>query len=187
MNRKYACCASLVVALLGSSAPQTPPKKRASQPVVVRPPVTEKRTPPVGPQPCRIGEMTFQQEEERRFALGIGDTPDKPPGPNQVLTYAERMPTLNGEFSISAILAIINRYLVLPPNALEGRVYIELVVDKAGRVRRPKTLKGVRADVDSAVVAATRRLPRFTPGRHGGQAVNVSFVVPVTIKVNEQP
>ncbi|SFQ82455.1 energy transducer TonB [Hymenobacter arizonensis] len=187
MNRNYAFCASLVVALMGSSAlAQTPPKEPTSKPVVVRPPATEKLTPPVKPQPCRIGEITFRKEQQRRFALGLGDTPDKPPGPNQVLTYAERMPALDGEFSINAILAIINRYLVLPPNALEGRVYMRLVVDKAGRVRHPKILKGVRADVDSAVVAATRRLPRFTPGQHGGQAVNVSFVVPVSIK-NEQP
>jgi TonB family protein len=186
MNRKYAYCASLMVALIGSSAlAQTSPKKRVDKPVVVRPRVMEKLTPPVEPQPCRIGEIEFEKEEMRLFELG--DTLGKPLDSNRVWTYVEQMPTLNGQNASAGSIAAIHRSLVVPPAAPEGSVYVSFEVDKEGHVRHPRIAKGLRADVDSAVVAATRQLPRFVPGQQAGQAVAVNFTLPVTIPVKKQP
>ncbi|MBF9238071.1 TonB family protein [Hymenobacter sp. BT683] len=97
------------------------------------------------------------------------------------------MPTLNGQEGARASVAAIHRRLVVPPAAPVGRVYVSFEVDKEGRVRHPQILKGLRADVDSAVLATMRQLPRFVPGRRGGQPVAVSFTVPVTIPVKKQP
>jgi TonB family protein len=184
MNRKYAYCASLVVVLMGSSAlAQTPPKKRVGKPVVVRPRVTEKHKNSVEPWECHIREIEFGREQMRLFELG--DTLGKPLDANRVWTYVEQMPTLNGQNALTGSIAAIQRSLVVPPAAPDGRVFVRFEVDKEGHVRHPQIAKGLRADVDSAVVAATRQLPRFVPGQQAGQVVVVSFTVPVTIPIKK--
>ncbi|GGF27363.1 energy transducer TonB [Hymenobacter cavernae] len=95
------------------------------------------------------------------------------------------MPTLNGQDASMASSAAIYRTLVVPPAAPDGRVFVSFEVDKEGRVRHPRIVKGLRADVDSAVIAATRQLPPFIPGQQEGQAVIISIMVPVPILVKK--
>lgn len=97
------------------------------------------------------------------------------------------MPTLNGQNALTASIAAITQYLVVPPAAPAGRVFVKFEVDKAGDVRHAEIIKGLRADVDSAVVTATRQLPRFTPGKQNGRIVRVSFTLPITIPAAKQP
>lgn len=100
-----------------------------------------------------------------------------------VYTYVEQMPTLNGQNAYTASISAITQYLVVPLAAPKGRVFVKFEVDKEGYVRHATIIKGLRADVDSAVVTATRQLPRFTPGKQNGRVVRVSFTLPVTIPV----
>jgi hypothetical protein len=84
--------------------------------------------------------------------------------PNPVYTYVEQMPTLNGQHALFASTAAITHAVVVPADAPAGRVFVQFVVTKEGTVSQPRVVKGLRADVDSAVVAATRKLSRFAPG-----------------------
>jgi TonB family protein len=106
---------------------------------------------------------------------------------NKVYFYVEQMPTLNGQNAVMASTAAITQYLVVLPAAPIGRVFVKFEVDKEGYVRHAEIIKGLRADLDSAVVTATRQLPRFTPGKQNGRVVRVSFTLPVTIPVQKQP
>ena len=186
MNWKYSYWAWLLFTLMGTGVfAQTPPKKRVGKPVVVQPQVTERPKPSAEPWQCRISEIEFI--ENMRILERGRDTLVQPFDPDQAWMYVEKMPTLNGQPAGIGSLAVINRYLVVPPDALEGRVSVQFVIDKEGRVRYPKIARGLRADLDSAVIAATRQLPRFTPGQQAGQAVNVLIILPVTIPVKKQP
>lgn len=98
-----------------------------------------------------------------------------------VYTYVEQMPLLNGQPAFAAI----THALVAPADAPDGRVFVQFIVNKEGKVSQPQVVKGLRADVDSAVVVATRLLPRFSPGKHADQAVAVSIVVAVTFPVKQ--
>ncbi|NVO86859.1 energy transducer TonB [Hymenobacter terrestris] len=66
------------------------------------------------------------------------------------------MPTLNGQGAVTASITAINQYLIVPLDAPDSRVFVQFEVDKEGHVRHPRIAKGLRADVDSAVIAATR-------------------------------
>jgi len=46
-------------------------------------------------------------------------------------------------------------------------------------------VKGLTPAYDAATLAAISKLPRFVPGKQSGQAVAVSFTVPIIFK--EQP
>lgn len=104
-----------------------------------------------------------------------------------VYTYVEQMPTLNGQNAYTASIAAVTQYLVVPPAAPKGQVSVKFEVDKEGYVRHAHIIKGLRADLDSAVVTATRQLPRFTPGKQNGRVARVSFTLPITIPVKKQP
>lgn len=111
----------------------------------------------------------------------------KPFGPDDVYTYVEQMPTLPGQAGLLAVRQTLNKLVVLPLDAPAGRSVVTFVVDKEGRVRQPAIAKSLRADVDSAVVAAARKLPRFTPGRQAGQVVAVRLTLSVVVPVPEHP
>ncbi len=131
---------------------------------------------------------TRMQDQEDAFIQHSYELPDTahraqpaPPDTNRVYTYVEQMPTLNGQGSFAAIATAIQRQLLLPLAAPAGRTFVQFVVTQKGVVTKPRIIKGLRADVDSAVVAATRKLPRFKPGKQDGRVVAVSYTLVVSI------
>jgi protein TonB len=64
-------------------------------------------------------------------------------------------------------------------NNVSGRVTVEFVIDKAGRVSDVSVLKGVHSDLDMEVVKAIKRMPDWTPGIKNGQFVNSRYRIPV--------
>jgi hypothetical protein len=102
-----------------------------------------------------------------------------------IYTYVEQMPTLNGQPLQLASKAAIEQRMVVPPAAPDGRVFVGFDISKTGSVHNVRMLKGLRADLDSAVVTATRQLPRFMPGKQSGHVVVVRAVVPITIPVKQ--
>lgn len=96
------------------------------------------------------------------------------------LVTSENLPQLIG--GIPKLKAQIN----YPPKALkdkvEGRVIVQFIIDRKGRVRNPKVLKGVRDDLDREAVRAISR-SRFRPGRLNGKTIPVEQVIHVVFKI----
>ena len=133
--------------------------------------------------------MKYEREPYPYLPEDFGPAPaPEPIDPNKVYTYVETMPLLNGRGYASFIAAIQQR-LVLPLAAPAGRTFVQFIVTRKGTVTGVKIIKGLRADVDSAVVTATRQLPRFTPGKQADQAVAVSYTlaIPIGTPVNAKP
>jgi len=105
------------------------------------------------------------------------------PATTKVYTYVEQMPLLNGQQAYLASAAAISHAVVVPANAPTGRVYVQFIVTQEGQVSHSHIVKGLRADLDSAVVAATRQLSRFTPGKQSNQPVAVVITVGVAFPV----
>ena len=109
--------------------------------------------------------------------------------PNKVYTYAEQMPALPGGGGTAAIQAAIQKRLRYPARALanrvEGQVFVSFVVLADGSVSDAKVVKSLGTDCDEAALIAVRQLPRFVPGKIGGQAVAVSYLaIPVPFQVD---
>lgn len=111
-------------------------------------------------------------EQEERTARG-----------EKVYAYVEEMPALPTGGGMAAIVQQIQQHITYPGGPRqEGRVLVSFVVQADGSVGDTKVLKSLGAAYDEAVVAAIKKLPRFVPGRQHGQAVAVSFTVPVMFK-----
>lgn len=65
---------------------------------------------------------------------------------------------------------------------IEGRVFVQFVVDEEGKVRNPSVKRGVHRLLDQAALAAVRQM-RFRPGKQDGKAVRVRMSLPVTFRL----
>ena len=65
---------------------------------------------------------------------------------------------------------------------VEGRVFVQFIVDKKGRVTDPVVQRGIGAGCDEEAVRCVRQT-RFTPGRQDGEPVEVKMSLPVTFRL----
>ena len=108
-----------------------------------------------------------------------------PPDSTKIYQYVEQMPALPDGGGNQAVVQRLQRDLEVPAEVregrLEGRVFAYFVVGPSGVVHDAQIRKGLSPAADAAVLAAIARLPRFRPGKQNGQAVAVSYIVPVSL------
>jgi len=63
---------------------------------------------------------------------------------------------------------------------IQGRVILRFCITENGSVSRVSVLNGVDPDLDAEAVRVVKTLPAFNPGRQGGKAVPVWYMVPIT-------
>ncbi|MBJ6107482.1 M56 family metallopeptidase [Hymenobacter sp. BT523] len=119
---------------------------------------------------------------EMKAPIHIGKVAIAPP-PGNVYTYVEQMPQLPGGGDAQAIVQHIQSHITyskeLAANPKDGVVFATFTVRATGEVQDGAIVKSLTPAHDAAVLAAIHTLPRFTPGKHDGKAVAVSFTVPV--------
>ena len=103
----------------------------------------------------------------------------------EVFRSVEQMPQFPG--GEAALLKYLASHINYPPmaaeNGIQGRVIVQFVVDKTGKVGEVKLVRTVDKDLDNEAVRVCKSLPKFTPGRQNGQPVSVWYTLPVTFKL----
>jgi TonB family protein len=62
---------------------------------------------------------------------------------------------------------------------IQGRVYVEFIVTKSGKVENAKISKGVHPLLDNEALRTINAMPNWEPGKQKGKAVNVSYRLPI--------
>ena len=62
---------------------------------------------------------------------------------------------------------------------IQGKVYVEFVVEKDGRVTDVKLKKGVSDGLDKEAMRLVKAMPPWNPGKMNGKSVKCRFVLPV--------
>ena len=105
--------------------------------------------------------------------------------PGQIFKSVEQMPQFPG--GDQALLKYLSSHINYPPMAAEknvqGKVILQFVVEKDGRVGEVNVARSVDKDLDKEAVRVVKSLPKFTPGRQNGQAVRVWYTLPVQFKL----
>ena len=160
------------------------------------PPKEEPPPPPEVPEEIEIKENEEELENELEVDDAETDQDDMMEMPEEEFEEAfisvEKMPMLgdckNEECTQSEIMKFIARNFKYPEiakaNGVEGRVILEFVVEKDGKIGRVKILKGLDKHVDKAAIEVveklnTKKAPKFSPGRQIGKAVPVKYTVPI--------
>ena len=105
---------------------------------------------------------------------------------NEVYKSAAHMPSFPG--GQAALMSFINRNIRYPQaaqdNGIQGKVVVQFVVEKNGRVGEVKVARGVDSDLDREAVRVVKMLPAFSPGRNSdGDPVRVWYTLPVGFKL----
>ena len=105
---------------------------------------------------------------------------------DEVFHSSGHMPSFPG--GDVALMKFIKDNMIYPPEALknriEGKVIIQFVVTKTGKVGKVKVVRSVNKELDQEAVRLIKMLPDFSPGRNNmGEPVNVWYILPVIFKL----
>lgn len=67
---------------------------------------------------------------------------------------------------------------------IEGRVFVQFVVNADGSVSDVKSIKGIGAGCDEEAARVIKSMPKWSPGKQRGVPVKVRMVIPVYFKLN---
>lgn len=80
----------------------------------------------------------------------------------------------------------IRALLKYPRNArrkgVEGKVLVQFVVDKSGRVKDSSVVKGLDPECDREAISMVNRLQAWIPAEHHGKEVASRFVLPINFR-----
>ena len=91
------------------------------------------------------------------------------------------MPEFPGGYR--ALLNFLAQQIKYPAIAAEvgvqGRVTVNFVVNKDGSISDARIIRGVDQSLDKEALRVIYSMPKWKPGKQGGQPVRVSFNVPI--------
>ncbi|HLF33855.1 MAG TPA: energy transducer TonB [Cyclobacteriaceae bacterium] len=103
----------------------------------------------------------------------------------QIFTIVEQQPEPDG--GISAFYEYVGKNLKYPNlarrNNIEGRVFIQFVVERDGSLTDIKTLKGIGGGCDEEAERIIGMAPKWKPGKQRGRPVRVQMVLPILFKL----
>ncbi len=83
----------------------------------------------------------------------------------------------------------LSEALVYPDSAIksgvEGRVYLEFVINTTGTISNITVLKGIGFGCDEAAIVAVKQLKQFIPAECNGEKVKQRFRLPVKFTLND--
>lgn len=166
-----------------------PPKTTVATPQITSQiDVTDKQVPPVG-DPQKPGDPNGKNNGEIGGTIG-GECDDCPPallpepepaGPAPIPTWVEIMPENAGLFGY--LMNNIRYPLDARENGIEGTVILEFIVNKDGTFRDIKVIRGVCPSIDREAIRVAQKMPRWTPGKQNGIAVDVICRQPIAFKL----
>jgi protein TonB len=150
--------------------------------------------PPRAPVPVEVPNNTVIEQQDLDFDASLDlsaalDTTMGPPTPNdptptatanrpdgEIFVVVEQEPELIGG------MAALQRAVDYPEFArqagIQGRVFVQFVVDEAGQVQDPHVTRGVHKLLDEEALRAIKAMS-FRPGKQRGNPVKVRLTLPV--------
>lgn len=146
--------------------------------------------PPRPPVPVEVPNDEIVEDVEINIGgdLDLGGTLDMPPPPEQeeeeeeedFFVVVEEMPELIGG------LAELQSKIKYPEMArragIEGRVYIQFIVNEQGNVENPQVIRGIGGGADEEALRVVRQA-KFRPGMQRGRPVRVQYSLPIFFRL----
>ena len=104
---------------------------------------------------------------------------------NTVFFIVEEMPEFpGGEEELLKFVTENTKYPeVAKEKKIQGKVFVQFVINKDGNVEDVKLAKGVDPLLDEAAMNIVKSMPQWKPGKQRGQYVKVSFTIPINFQL----
>lgn len=71
-------------------------------------------------------------------------------------------------------------------NGVEGRVICNFVIMKDGTITDVNVVRGIDSLLDAEAVRVIESMPKWKPGKHRGEEVNVRYTLPINFRLNKE-
>ena len=122
--------------------------------------------------------FTFKLPDDSTDVSSASQT--REPDSTDVYMIVEEMPKL--QVGLQAVQDRIRYPEIAKKAGIEGRVFVQFVVDEEGEVTGAEVAKGVHEALDAEALRMVRTL-RFEPGQQDGEPVKVKMTLPFTFKL----
>ena len=89
---------------------------------------------------------------------------------------------------MAAFYQYVSKHMEYPTQArrmgVQGKVFVQFVVDKDGSLSDVKVLKGIGSGCDKEAVSIIENAPKWNPGKQRGRPVKVRMVIPIVFQLN---
>ena len=127
------------------------------------------------------------------FSFRPTETPTREKSNDDVVAYndCDQKPMfLNSTDPRAFLEKWVYQYIKYPEEALmegiQGRVMVDFIVEKDGKVTDVRVVKGVSPSLDAEAVKVVSASPKWKPGRRAGDKVRVSMTIPVEFHLEKK-
>jgi len=104
---------------------------------------------------------------------------------DSVYSIVDKMPEFPG--GEKALIVFLNQTIIYPAEAQkkneQGKVVVQFVIGKTGKVENAKVVRSVTPDLDNEALRVIGLLPDWIPGEHNGEKVAVYRIIPVMFQI----
>jgi periplasmic protein TonB len=136
-------------------------------------------------------EMNLDVDVKQEVQVSAPVKIDAPPPPpveeekDEVFMIVEDQPTFEG--GMEAFYKFVGKNIEYPKQArrmgVEGKVFVQFVVDKDGGLNDIKVIKGIGAGCDEEAIRVLKESPKWKPGKQRGRPVKVRMSLPISFKL----
>ncbi|MFV0586805.1 energy transducer TonB [Bacteroides reticulotermitis] len=104
-----------------------------------------------------------------------------------IVDLPEVMPEFPG--GMSELMNFIAANIIYPQElaqgeiSVQGRVIIEMIIDKEGDIVQSKVIRGIHPQLDKEALRVVQLMPKWKPGLVDGQPVLSKFTIPIVFKL----
>ncbi len=69
-------------------------------------------------------------------------------------------------------------------NGIQGKVFIQFVIERDGSITDVKVARGVDASLDKEAVRVVQSMPKWKPGKQRGKPVRVAYTLPINFQLS---
>lgn len=116
----------------------------------------------------------------------VGYVPKQVPAEEDpVFEVVENMPEFPG--GMGGLMQYLSKNIKYPVEAqkagIQGRVTMQVIIDKNGNVINPKVTQPVDPLLDTEAIRVTASMPKWKPGTQRGMPVNVKYTFPIVFRL----
>ena len=151
------------------------------------PPPPPPPPPPAPPEVIQIVENDLEieeveEEEDEIFNFAVVENKPVFPGCEKKATEDEKFMCFNQE-----IMKHIGKNFEFPELArqmgIQGKVYVNFVIEKNGKVSSVTIARGVDKLIDDEAIRVIKKLPTFIPAKQRGKPVRMQYTVPINARL----
>jgi periplasmic protein TonB len=157
-----------------------PPPPKIQQPQIIEVPDEKKIE-----EEIEINMDTEVTEETKVEEIKIQPVEEEKEDPNQIFLVVEETAAPIG--GMPAFYEFVGKKLKYPAQArrmgVEGKVFVEFVIERDGSITDVKAIKGIGAGCDEEAVRVLQSAPKWKPGKQRGKPVRQRMVLPIAFKL----